>query len=185
MPQLQAVAALTILSPFVPLLFQGEEWGARTPFLYFTDHQDAELGRLVAEGRAREFSAFRWQGAVPNPQDPETFSRSKLDWAEISLPAHAALLEWYRALIRLRRDKVEVPRESGADTTGIQVEFDVGAEWLAFVHNGVLAVFNFGDRAQQVPMPDGEWNLLLRSDSREALESDAMPPRATFIYIGG
>jgi maltooligosyltrehalose trehalohydrolase len=184
-PQLKAIAALTVLAPFVPLLFQGEEWGARTPFLYFTDHQDPELGRLVAEGRAREFSAFRWQGAVPNPQDPGTFLRSKLDWAELSQPTHAELLEWYRALIRLRRDKVQVPQESGADSAGLKVEFDAGAEWLAFVHNGVLAVFNLADRAQRVPMPEGEWNMVLRSDSRDAHNSDAMPPRTTFIYIGG
>jgi len=65
LPRLKAIAALTLLSPFVPLLFQGEEWGARTPFLYFTDHENAELGRLVAEGRSREFSSFEWQGAVP------------------------------------------------------------------------------------------------------------------------
>jgi maltooligosyltrehalose trehalohydrolase len=184
-PQLKAIAALTLLSPFVPLLFQGEEWGAATPFLYFTDHQDPELGRLVAEGRAREFNAFRWQGAVPNPQDAATFLRSKLNWAELLQPVHAELLEWYRALIRLRRDKVEVPHESGADSAGLQVEFDAGAEWLAFVHNGVLAVFNLGDRAQQVPMPEGEWNLLMRSDSRQDLSVDVMPPRTTFIYIGG
>jgi maltooligosyltrehalose trehalohydrolase len=190
MPQLKAVAALTLLSPFVPLLFQGEEWGAMTPFLYFTDHQDPELGRLVAEGRSREFSAFRWQGAVPNPQDDATFARSKLNWAEISQPRHAELLEWYRRLIALRRDKVEVPRESRADSPAPHVQFDAGAEWLAFVHNGVLAVFNLGDRAQRVPVPDGEWSLVLRSDSRDALPTAQMPaaempPRSTFVYIGG
>jgi len=77
--ELKAIAALTLLAPFVPLLFQGEEWGAQTPFLYFTDHEDADLGRRVAEGRSREFSAFRWQGAVPNPQEADTFERSKLN----------------------------------------------------------------------------------------------------------
>ena len=103
MPQLQAIAALTLLSPFVPLLFQGEEWGAQTPFLYFTDHENVELGRLVAEGRRREFSSFHRQAAVPNPQDIETFERSKIDWSELAKPPHAALFEWYRQLIRLRR----------------------------------------------------------------------------------
>ncbi|HXP66572.1 MAG TPA: malto-oligosyltrehalose trehalohydrolase [Steroidobacteraceae bacterium] len=185
LPQLKAVAALTLLSPFVPLLFQGEEWGAMTPFLYFTDHQDPELGRLVAEGRAREFSAFRWQGAVPNPQAPETFARSKLDWSEAAKPPHAEILQWYRQLIRLRRDKVEVPRESRLDSRRAQVQFDAGAEWLAFVHNGVLAAFNLADRAQRVPMPEGEWTLALRSDSPGAIPSDEMPPGTTFIYIGG
>ena len=185
MPQLKAIAALTLLSPFVPLLFQGEEWGAMTPFLYFTDHQDPELGRLVAEGRSREFSAFRWQGAVPNPQEATTFTRSILNWAEVAQPRHAELLEWYRQLIRLRRDKVELPRESRADSPRPEVQFDAAAEWLAFVHNGVLAVFNLGDRTQRVPMPAGDWNLLLRSDSREALPAEDMPARTTFIFIGG
>jgi len=182
--QLKAVAALTLLSPFVPLLFQGEEWGASTPFLYFTDHQDPGLGRLVAEGRSREFGAFRWQGAVPNPQKLSTFERSKLDWSELSQPRHAELFEWYRQLIQLRRDRVELPRESRTDSPKPRIHFDEAAEWLTLAHNGVLAVFNLVDRIQRVALPAGEWKLVLRSDLNEALQADAMPPRATFIYIG-
>ena len=182
---LKAVAALTLLSPFVPLLFQGEEWGASTPFLYFTDHEDPELGRLVAEGRSKEFSAFRWQGSVPNPQELSTFERSKLNWSELSQPPHAELFEWYRRLIRLKKDRPEMPRESRADAPKPQVSFDEAAQWLTFVHNGVLVALNWRDQAQRVPMPRGEWNLLMRSDSDEALPVDAMPPRTTFIYIGG
>ena len=185
MGALKAVAALTLLSPFVPLLFQGEEWGASTPFLYFTDHQDPELAKLVAEGRSKEFSAFRWQGAVPNPQEFRTFERSKLDWSELVKPRHAELLEWYRRLIRLRKDRPEMPRESTAATPRPQVEFDAAAEWLTFVHNGVLVALNWRDRAHAVPLPRGEWNLAMRSDLGQALHVDAMPPRTTFIYIGG
>ena len=189
-PQLKAVAALTLLAPFVPLLFQGEEWGAETPFLYFTDHEDPDLGRRVAEGRSREFSAFRWQGAVPNPQEADTFERSKLNWSELSAPRHAELLEWYRRLIGIRRDKVVLPRESSADCAKAVTNFDAEAGWLTFVHNGVLAVFNFADLAQTVPRPGGEWNLVLRSDSTDtqtsdAQASDAVSPRSTLIYIGG
>ncbi|HTC38073.1 MAG TPA: malto-oligosyltrehalose trehalohydrolase [Steroidobacteraceae bacterium] len=194
---LKAVAALTLLSPFVPLLFQGEEWGASTPFLYFTDHQDPELGRLVAEGRSKEFSAFRWQGAVPNPQELNTFERSKLDWSELSQPGHAELLEWYRRLIRLKKDQPAMPRESRADAVRPRVNFDAAAQWLSFVHNGVLLALNWNDRAQRVPMPGGEWKLVMRSDWGQAQRTgqaqqmdqtqqlDAMPPRTTFIYIGG
>jgi maltooligosyltrehalose trehalohydrolase len=189
-PQLKAIAALTLLSPFVPLLFQGEEWGAQTPFLYFTDHQDAELGKLVAEGRSREFSTFRWQGAVPNPQEADTFERSKLNWSELSAPRHAELLEWYRKLIGIRRDKIVMPRESLADSDKAVTKFDAKAGWLTFVHNGVLAVFNLADLAQAVPLPSGDWKLVLRSDSAEAQPSEAQPseamsPRSTFVYIGG
>jgi maltooligosyltrehalose trehalohydrolase len=192
MPQLKAIAALTMLSPFVPLLFQGEEWGAQTPFLYFTDHEDHELGRLVAEGRSREFSAFRWQGAVPNPQEADTFARSKLNWSELSQPRHVELLQWYRQVIRIRRDKVVMPRESLAKSNKAVTAFDAEAGWLTFVHNGVLAVFNLVDLAQPVPHPRGDWRLVLRSDSNEVqtldaqvLTLDTMAPRSTRIYIGG
>jgi maltooligosyltrehalose trehalohydrolase len=183
-PQLKAIAALTILAPFVPLLFQGEEWAANSPFLYFTDHQDLELGRLVAEGRSREFSAFRWQGAVPNPQDADTFERSKLDWNELLQPRHAEMLAWYRALIKLRRDKVVTPAES-AEESKPSIQFDAAANWLTFVHNGVLAVFNFAESAQAVPVPEGEWTLVQRSDSGRASPPEVMPAQSTFVYIGG
>ncbi|HEX3951091.1 MAG TPA: malto-oligosyltrehalose trehalohydrolase [Steroidobacteraceae bacterium] len=185
MAQLKAIAALTLLSTFVPLLFQGEEWGADTPFLYFTDHQDRELARAVVEGRRREFSAFRWQGAVPNPQDADTFDRSKLNWRQLTQPKHAELLDWYRRLIRLRHDRVVLPRESGTDSAKPSVNFDAAAEWLTFIHNGVLAVFNFGDRAQRVPMPAGEWRLVLSSWQEPPPPAAAVPPEMTLIYIGG
>jgi maltooligosyltrehalose trehalohydrolase len=181
--QLKAVAALTLLSPFVPLLFQGEEWGARTPFLYFTDHENKELGRLVAEGRSKEFSGFRWQGDVPNPQEPETFERSKLDWSEMSQPAHAELFEWYRQLIRLRRAGSALRgRGERSRRAKAAVKFDERAGWLRFNHGGVLALFNLAAHAQRVPMPDGEWDLALRSDSTEAALADEMPGQTTRIY---
>ena len=185
LPQLKAIAALTLLSPFVPLLFQGEEWGASTPFLYFTDHENAELGRLVAEGRTKEFRGFQWQGIVPNPQELDTFVRSKLNWAELSEPAHAELLAWYRRLIQVRTDKVVLPLESPLDSTKAVVDFSEESGWLNFCHNGVLAVFNFRNEAQRVPSPKGEWKLVLRSDTTAPLSPEAMPGHATFIYIGG
>lgn len=166
--QLKAIAALTLLSPFVPLLFQGEEWGAGTPFLYFTDHQDAELGRLVAAGRSREFSSFRWSGAVPNPQELETFTRSKLDWSELSRQPHAEIYQWYRQLIQLRAQK--------RARTKASVKFDAEARWFRFVHGEVLCVFNFSDAAQRVPLPRGAWRLELRSDT--AVEPPAVEPPA-------
>jgi maltooligosyltrehalose trehalohydrolase len=179
-PELEAIAALTLLSPFVPLLFQGEEWGARTPFLYFTDHENAELGRLVAKGRSKEFSSFGWQGAVPNPQEMQTFERSKLDWSEMSRPPHAQLFEWYRRLIRLRNEKMTGP--SGTGRGKAAVKFDARAGWLTLVHGGVLCVFNFAAAAQRVRLPSGEWDLALRSDMKEAEPLDGVPGRTTLIY---
>ncbi|WP_437977760.1 malto-oligosyltrehalose trehalohydrolase [Sorangium sp. So ce295] len=99
----RTMSALLLLTPYTPLLFMGQEWNARTPFQYFTDHE-AELGRLVTEGRRREFQYFAaFAGAeVPDPQDPRTFQRSKLDHAERQRPEHAGVLAWYRELLRLR-----------------------------------------------------------------------------------
>jgi maltooligosyltrehalose trehalohydrolase len=173
--QLKAVATLLLLSPFVPMLFQGEEWGTKTPFLYFTDHENVELGRLVAEGRAKEFSSFSWQGEVPNPQSLETFERSQLDWDELSLPQHAELFDWHRRLIAARG--LKKPGKAKA-----AVKFDQDKQWLRFTHQGVVAVFNFSPHAQRVPLPPGEWELQLRSDGSQEHAVGELPARSTFIY---
>lgn len=100
----RAASTLLLLGPFVPLLFQGEEWDATTPFLYFTDHDEPELADAVREGRRSEFAAFEWDPeVVPDPQDPQTHARSVLDWAEPERAAHAEALDWHRALLALRR----------------------------------------------------------------------------------
>jgi maltooligosyltrehalose trehalohydrolase len=161
-PKLKAIAALVLLSPFVPMLFQGEEWGASTPFLYFTDHEDAELGRLVSEGRAREFESFRWGGEIPDPQDASTFERSKLDWAETDEPRHAEILAWYRALIALRKS-----RSKQASPGKPKVRFDVQAQWLRFEYAGVLALFNFASVPRRFVLPAAEWELALDSQAHE------------------
>ena len=158
-PQLKAVAALTILSPLVPMLFQGEEWGAGTPFLYFTDHQDPNLARAVTEGRTREFASFQWAGEVPDPQAAETFERSKLDWSEMTRSPHAELLDWHRRLIALR-----AARPLGKGRAKPKVKFDEKAQWLRFEYAGLVAAFNFGDAPRRVPLPAGSWELTLGSD---------------------
>lgn len=150
----KAAAALVLLSPFVPMLFQGEEWAASTPFQYFTDHH-AELGRLVTEGRRREFASFAWSAdEVPDPQAKETFERSKLRWEELGEDSHREILEWHRDLIALRR---EIPADAGVD-----VESDETAAWLTLRRGDVLAVFRFGDVAP--PPPEGNWTPALRAE---------------------
>ena len=133
--RLKAAAALLLTTPFTPLLFQGEEWAASTPFLYFTDHADPELGKAVAEGRRREFAAFGWNREVPDPQDSGTFERSKLDWDEVDEPYHRGMLEWYRGLIALRRRLPAVAQRVLA-----QVEDDR----IVFERDGVLVRVNLG-----------------------------------------
>jgi maltooligosyltrehalose trehalohydrolase len=112
-------AALTLLAPTVPLLFQGEEWAASTPFQFFTDHTDPELAEAVRTGRRREFAAFGWQpDDVPDPQDPETFRRCRLRWAERPGAGHAEMLEWYRALLRLRRSEPVLAGDVSVEALG-------------------------------------------------------------------
>ena len=172
-PRLRAIAALTMLSPFVPLLFQGEEWGARTPFLYFTDHQDPNLGRAVTEGRTREFASFKWTGDVPDPQAAETFERSKLDWSEAMRSPHAGLIDWYRKLIALRASRA--PRLSRAKP---KVKFDEREQWLRLEHAGLLALFNFGDAPRRIALPAGSWELALASDPDLPADRAATEPIA-------
>jgi maltooligosyltrehalose trehalohydrolase len=120
-------AALVLLSPFVPMLFQGEEWAASAPFQFFTDHH-ADLGRLVRDGRRHEFAAFGWDPrTIPDPQDPATFARSRLRWEERALPEHAAMLAWYRDLIALRRAE---PALRDGDVAAVQVEHGSDGRFL-------------------------------------------------------
>ena len=126
--RLKVAAALLLTGPFVPLLFQGEEWGASTPFQYFTDHQDPELGRAVSYGRTNEFAYFGWRpDDVPDPQDVATFERSRLRWDELSSAEHAGMLDWYRSLIALRRRHAHL---GCGPLDDVKVDYDVEHQWL-------------------------------------------------------
>ncbi|GHF25389.1 malto-oligosyltrehalose trehalohydrolase [Streptomyces mashuensis] len=116
---LACAAALVLGAPFTPMLFMGEEWGARTPWQYFTDHTDPELAEAVRAGRRREFAAHGWaEEDVPDPQDPATRDRSCLDWTEPACEPHARLLAWYRRLIALRTD---LPHDAPLSATDVTV----------------------------------------------------------------
>jgi maltooligosyltrehalose trehalohydrolase len=149
---LKVGAALVLLGPFVPMLFQGEEWAASTPFLYFTDHEDPALARAVSEGRRHEFQAFGWDPAeVPDPQAPETFRRSKLDWSEPGREPHRALLDWHAALVRLRREH----GLAAGRLDRVRVRHDEADRWLVLEREGVMVACNLAGRAQRVPLGDG------------------------------
>lgn len=159
--RLRVAAALVLLSPFVPMLFQGEEWGASTPWQYFTDHQDPELGRAVREGRRREFAAFGWDPeAVPDPQAPETFARSKLDWSEPARSPHREMLAWYRDLLRIRRD---LPGLRSAAAGPVHVDWSEEGRWLVVRRGGLAVAVNLADGPQALPAA-GAGRLLLASD---------------------
>ncbi|NYE20139.1 maltooligosyltrehalose trehalohydrolase [Microbacterium immunditiarum] len=121
--RLAVAAVLTMTAPGTPMLFQGEEWGASTPWQFFTSHPEPALGEATAKGRIAEFARMGWdESVVPDPQDPETFRRSKLDWSEASAGDHARLLDLYRALARLRGERPELTDPSftslGAELVG-------------------------------------------------------------------
>jgi maltooligosyltrehalose trehalohydrolase len=151
--RLQIAASLVLLGPFVPMLFAGEEWAASTPFLYFTDHQDGELGRAVSDGRRREFAAFGWKpGDIPDPQDRATFARSVLRWDERACEPHATLLRWHRELISLRAGS---PGLRDGDRSAVAVEHDEARRWLVMRRAGVTVACNWGDGDAVLPVPAG------------------------------
>ena len=140
--RLRVAAALLLTSPFVPMIFQGEEWGATSPFLYFTDHADAGLADAVREGRRAEFSEFGWEpDAIPDPQDPSTFDAAKLDWTQAGKNGHEDLLAWYRKLLKLRAAHPDLtdPRLDRTSTA-----FDETAGWLTIQRGPLLIAVNLG-----------------------------------------
>jgi maltooligosyltrehalose trehalohydrolase len=177
--QLKIAAALILTSPFVPMLFQGEEWAASTPFLYFTDHQDAALGQAVREGRRREFAAFGWKPEeIPDPQAPETFQRSKLNWPELTAARHADLLDWHRKLIHLRRTE---PALDDGRLELVQVQFDEPARWLTLTRGPFTIACNFHTAAQSVPIPPARQILLASAPPALSNAAITLPPQSVAI----
>ena len=166
--RVKIAAALVFTAPFIPMIFQGEEWAASSHFRYFTQHEDAELAAAVSEGRRSEFISFGWQPHdVPDPQDPETFHSSKLRWDEINDPQHADMLEWYRTLIELRRKSASL---LNGKMPAAQVNCDEEARWLTLRRGDIHVVVNFAEWAQGIPPGDlGE--ILLASDGRLEVQS--------------
>ena len=157
LPQLELAAGLMLTGPFVPMLFQGEEWNAATPFCYFTDHPDPDLGAAVRAGRRREFAAFGWAPEdVPDPQAVETFSQSKLSWDELDAAEHARVLAWYRALIRLRAVEPSLTSSERPD-----VQLDPVSASVVTIRRGRVYVFaNCGATPERIPCVTGAKLLL-------------------------
>jgi maltooligosyltrehalose trehalohydrolase len=180
--KLKIGAALVAGSPFVPMLFAGEEWAASSPFCYFTDHQDAELGRAVSEGRRREFAAFGWEPAqVPDPQHPVTFERSRLDWAELDKEPHAEMLAWHRQLLALRR---RLPDLSGGDLTRVRTVLDEEEGWLVMNRGAATVAANFSGERRFVPLPPEPGVVLLSSANYIRLANDGrldLPPESVAV----
>jgi maltooligosyltrehalose trehalohydrolase len=180
--RLKVGAALVLTGPFVPLLFQGEDWGASSPFFYFTDHQDPELARAVTEGRRREFAAFGWRPQdVPDPQARGTFARSKLNWSELDNEPHTGLAAWCRRLIQLRR---EIPVLSDGRLERVRITFDENAKWFVVRRGPVVVACNLSGIAQGVPVVlDHDAELLLASESNVQFTHDAVALPADSVAI--
>jgi maltooligosyltrehalose trehalohydrolase len=132
------------------MIFMGEEWAASTPWQYFTDFPDAELGKAVSEGRRSEFAEHGWNAEdVPDPQDPATRDRSVLRWSERDQDGHARMLAWYRDLIALRR---RTPRLTDGRLSDVQVRFDEDARWFVVARGDLRVVCNLADAPQTVPL---------------------------------
>ncbi|HLW71059.1 MAG TPA: malto-oligosyltrehalose trehalohydrolase [Candidatus Binataceae bacterium] len=149
--RLKIAATMLLMSPFVPMLFQGEEWAASTPFQYFTGHEDPDLARAVSEGRKREFAEIAQDAnAVPDPQSPGTFLSSKLDWSECSREPHRQMLEWYRELIALRR---RTPALTNGRMEEVEIYFDEAKQWFVMWRDPITVAFNLSGDRQRIEYP--------------------------------
>jgi maltooligosyltrehalose trehalohydrolase len=178
--RLKVAAALMFSSPFTPLVFQGEEWGAATPFLYFTHHSDPDLGQAVSVGRRSEFSAFGWDpDEVPDPQDPASFEASKLNWDELREEEHAGIHDWYRRLLALRRrfGCLSDPRRSTID-----VEADEERRTLVVSRGPVKLFVNLSEDARLFSVRDST-EILAASDEKLSVKGGVMvlPPESVVV----
>jgi maltooligosyltrehalose trehalohydrolase len=174
-------AGIVLTAPTVPLLFQGEEYAASTPFLYFADHDDPEMAKAVAEGRKKEFAAFGFGSQeIPNPEARETFEHSKLNWQEVNEGHHKEMLEWYRALIHLRRNSTWL---NDGDRGHTRIHSHDENRWMVMDRGGVQILVNLGEEEALVELPDG-FNIALSSrDGVVRTKNDVSIPPATLAIF--
>jgi maltooligosyltrehalose trehalohydrolase len=161
---LKLAASAVLLAPYVPLLFMGEEYGERAPFLFFTDFGDPTLRDAVSRGRREEFEAFGWTGEIPDPQDPSSFTRSKLNWGLQTQKPHCWLWQYYRALLALRR---EHPVLGAVGKRHLDLQ-EAGERTLLLHRHGprgsaALLVLHFAPEACtfRLRLPPGPWRRLI------------------------
>lgn len=161
--RLKIGAALVLASPFTPMLFQGEEWAASTPFCYFTDYQEPALAKAVREGRCREFAAFGWKPEdTADPQAHKTFLQSKLNWQEVSKSPHAEMLDWHKRLIQLRRNEASL---ADGNLKAVQVRFDENRRWLVVERGPISVACNLAANHQVVPVNTAMRQILIASET--------------------
>jgi len=172
-PDLLAVGATLVLtSPFTPMLFMGEEWGATTPWQFFTSHPEPELGKATAEGRIGEFAEHGWDAAVvPDPQDPETFTRSKLDWSEPDRQPHKRLLELHRTLLALRKTQPELV---DPDLAAMAVSWDDDDRWIAISRGSLRVVANLAGQPREFDLDRPATGVLFSTGDQPRLDRETV-----------
>ena len=164
--RLKLGAAAVLLSPFLPLLFMGEEYGDTAPFSYFVSHGDPQLIEAVRKGRTRELEAFHWGGRVPDPESEDTFAASKLHWDLQKDDWHRLLWEFHRELLRMRR---EIPALASLDLETVDATVLPNERTLMMRRGSkgarVIAVFQFAEQPERVSIeiPAGRWQKVLDS----------------------
>jgi len=174
-------ATLLFTSPFTPMLFMGEEWAASNPWQFFTSHPEPELALAVRNGRRREFASHGWDEAdVPDPQDPATFARSKLDWSELSKPGHAEHLELHKRLIALRRAHPDL-----TDPRLDKVEVWHGDQFVVVRRGRCLVAANLAAVAQTVSLRAVPSKVLLATEPGVVLQRDRveLPPESAVVLF--
>lgn len=159
------MAGAVLLSPFLPMLFMGEEWSEPNPFQYFVSHTDPELAEAVRKGRKAEFAAFHAQGEAPDPMAETTFNNSKLQWPLINNGQHKTMLDWYKALIQLRKTASVL---KNLDRKGLSVDVNTDNQILVLHRwqgeNKITCLMNFSEDAGIINLDKAaEWKVVLHS----------------------
>jgi len=171
---------LLLMAPYIPMLFMGEEWATSAPFLYFADHEDEEMRQLVAEGRKKEFSAFGFDGDIPNPEDRKTYEMAKLKWAEQDEGKHADMLAWVKALIKLRRSRVCF---NDGDMHHLIVSRDDQQGTLIMARDEARILVNFGEKAAVFELLGGEQLELISRSGQGVDDNRLMLPPMTLAVL--
>ncbi|KQR94264.1 malto-oligosyltrehalose trehalohydrolase, partial [Microbacterium sp. Leaf351] len=186
--RLAVAAVLTLTTPGTPMLFMGEEWGASTPWPFFTSHPEEWLGEAVRKGRTEEFARMGWdESVVPDPQSPATFASAKLDWTEQTHGAHARLLALYRALADLRRARAELTDPAFADLTAEDLDPDAPPAARRFLlGRGALRIaVNLSSDPWPLALEPGETVLLTSgADAAASADGTVTVPPDTAVIVG-
>ncbi len=179
---IMAASALVFCSPYIPMIFQGEEWAASSPFQYFTDHVDEDLGRAVVIGRKNEFASFGWNPEdIPDPQAEETFMRSRLVWGERMQEPHRSVFEWYVKMILLRKS---YPELMDGDLAGVRVKYDEEGRWIMMRRGRIITACNLSPQTRTLALSTGRLREIVLSSAEGAFleeESLRLPPGSTVI----